>query len=125
MLLERSCRARQAVSELTSSLVPHFLKLLQSPLTVLKARRCLRSLVGLVVPLRLVARRDLLPDALMVIAKRWLQRSGRAAGTPGAAPACEQVLQSIEGQQRLEGATLALAPSRVLSNEFHRPANFV
>ena len=109
--LERSFRACQAVSALISGLVPRFLKLLESPLTVLCARRCLRSVVLLVVPPQAVRRRDLLPDALLVIAKRWLNRGGVAA--TGGLPACEEVLSSVDAQQRLSGPTQALATWRV------------
>ena len=38
---------------------------------------------------RLNARRDLLPDALMVVGKRWLSRSPSSAGTPGQDRVCE------------------------------------
>lgn len=77
-------------------------------------------------------RRDLLADALMIIGKRWLNRSPAAAGTPGDVRVCEVwaagrdlvmlswrlmafkptpwqvVLSDIDGHQQLTGSTLAL-----------------
>ena len=74
------------------------------------------------------SRRDLLADALMIIGKRWLNRSPAAAGTPGDVRVCEVwadvgpchggwwpsatpwqvVLSDIDGHQQLTGSTLAL-----------------
>ncbi|CAK9009851.1 unnamed protein product [Durusdinium trenchii] len=98
----------EVMDESTGELVPRFLKLLQSPLTVQKARQCLRSLIEVVVPATAIGRRDLLADALMVIGKHWLNRSPAAAGTPGEERVCEVVLSGVDGHQRLSGSTLAL-----------------
>eukprot|EP00435_Cladocopium_sp_Y103_P019326 s3681_g4.t1 len=106
-LAKNQCN-KEAIDEAMCEMVPSFLKLLQSPLTVLKARQCLRSLVQLVVPPTVMDRRDLLADALMIIGKRWLNRSPAAAGTPGDVRVCEVVLSGIDGHQQLTGSTLAL-----------------
>lgn len=106
-LAKNQCN-KEAIDEAMCEMVPSFLKLLQSPLTVLKARQCLRSLVQLVVPPTVMDRRDLLADALMIIGKRWLNRSPAAAGTPGDVRVCEVVLSDIDGHQQLTGSTLAL-----------------
>ena len=40
----------------------------------------------------MVTRRDLLPDALMVVGKHWLARSPASAGTPGKERVCEALM---------------------------------
>ncbi|CAE7661943.1 ILA [Symbiodinium sp. CCMP2592] len=106
--LARNESSKQAFEELLPELVPNFLKLLQSPLTVLQTRRCLRSLVSLVVPRQSIARRDLLPDALMVVGKRWLARSPASAGTPGKERVCEVVLDGVDSVRKLDSCSMAL-----------------
>ncbi|CAE8597071.1 unnamed protein product [Polarella glacialis] len=105
--LARSEGNRQVFEEATTELMPHFVNLLKSPLTVLQARSCLRGLVNLVVPRKCVIRRDLLPDALTVIGKGWLDLSPAAAGTPGDAPVCQVVLDGVNTSSALPGPTLA------------------
>jgi len=106
-LAQNQCN-KEVMDETICEMIPCFLKLLQSPLTALKARKCLRSVVQLVVPPDVMDRRDLLADALMIVGKRWLQRSPAAAGTSGDVRVCEVVLSGINGNQQLRGSTLAL-----------------
>ena len=47
------------------------------------------QIVSLPCACALLCRRDLLPDALMVVGKRWLARSPASAGTPGKERVCE------------------------------------
>ncbi|CAE7449803.1 kdelr2 [Symbiodinium natans] len=106
--LSRNESSKEAFEELLPELVPSFLKLLQSPLTVLQTRRCLRSLVSLVVPRESITRRDLLPDALMVVGKHWLARSPASAGTPGKERVCEVVLDGVDSVRKLDNCSVAL-----------------
>eukprot|EP00931_Biecheleriopsis_adriatica_P116933 TRINITY_DN9250_c0_g1_i1.p1 TRINITY_DN9250_c0_g1~~TRINITY_DN9250_c0_g1_i1.p1 ORF type:complete len:2761 (+),score=816.01 TRINITY_DN9250_c0_g1_i1:930-8285(+) len=106
--LAGSSENKHVLEEAMADLIPHFVKLLKSPLTVLKARSCLRCLVLLVVPKSVVSRRDLLPDALMIVGKGWLERSSAAAGTPGDEPVCEVVLKGMDEKSKLSGPTLTL-----------------
>eukprot|EP00930_Biecheleria_cincta_P034269 TRINITY_DN23698_c0_g1_i1.p1 TRINITY_DN23698_c0_g1~~TRINITY_DN23698_c0_g1_i1.p1 ORF type:complete len:2738 (+),score=614.06 TRINITY_DN23698_c0_g1_i1:451-8214(+) len=98
---------RDAFDRAAPDLMSHLVRLLKFPLTVLKARQCLRDLVALVIPRTVVSRCDLLPDALMVVGKGWLDRQPAAAGTSGDEPACEVVLSSVNAQHRMSNTTLA------------------
>ncbi|CAJ1403962.1 unnamed protein product [Effrenium voratum] len=109
---------KEAFDEIMPQLVPVFLKLLQSPLSVLKARQCLRSLVLLVVPPTSISRQDLLADALTVVAKHWLSRSPAAAGTAGEERVCEVVLEGVDTHTALSGSTLALVLPIILRSLF-------
>lgn len=109
---------RPCLEEAMSDMMPHFMKLLRSPLTVLRARRCLRFIVSRVVSRSSVMRRDLLPDALTVIAKGWLQRSPAAAGTAGEIPVCQVVLDGVDVHHPLPAPTLALVLPVILRTLF-------
>lgn len=89
-------------------LMQHLMKLLKSPLTVLKARECARALAISTVQKRFVTRREMLPDALMVAVKGWLSRSSKQAGTPGDTPACEILLESVEMKRPMPAAALSM-----------------
>eukprot|EP00929_Paragymnodinium_shiwhaense_P086899 TRINITY_DN47277_c0_g2_i1.p1 TRINITY_DN47277_c0_g2~~TRINITY_DN47277_c0_g2_i1.p1 ORF type:complete len:2755 (+),score=912.30 TRINITY_DN47277_c0_g2_i1:113-8377(+) len=96
------------LEESMPKLVPQFMCLLKSPLTVLKARKTMRSIVCKVVSEGHVRSRELLPDALMVVAKGWQLRTPSAAGTFGDRPVCESLLDSVVSRPGWAMPTAAL-----------------
>lgn len=76
-------------------LMAHAMVLLKSPLTALRTRRALRVVTNVVLDGASVTRKDLLADALLVVAKGWQSREPAAAGTAGDTPVCETVLDSV------------------------------
>eukprot|EP00928_Gymnodinium_smaydae_P040622 TRINITY_DN27536_c0_g1_i1.p1 TRINITY_DN27536_c0_g1~~TRINITY_DN27536_c0_g1_i1.p1 ORF type:complete len:2758 (+),score=657.28 TRINITY_DN27536_c0_g1_i1:496-8274(+) len=102
------------LEESVPDLVPRFMALLASPLTVMCARRSMRAVICSVVPVSAVRRRDLLPDALMVVAKGWQARDPKEAGTPGDTPVCETVLDAVASGRTLPTAALACVLPTVL-----------
>jgi len=104
----------QVLEDTLTELVPHFMALLKSPLTVLAARRSMRALVCSVVSTANVRKRDLLPDALMVVAKQWQMREPSAAGTPGETPVLETMLDSVDLHHPLPVAALTCVIPTVL-----------
>lgn len=107
-LLTRSEVLEAVLDEAMPELVGHLLALLKSPLTTLAAQRCLRALVMRLVPEDVLPHRELLPEALAVAEKGWLQRTPSACGTPGEVPVVEVVLDSASENKAMPPGPLAM-----------------
>lgn len=85
------------------ALMVHFPSLLKSPLTAVRARRTLRIIACLVIDNSDITRKDLVAEALLVVAKGLQGPVGTAADTS----ACEALLDSVATKEVIHPSSMA------------------
>lgn len=110
---------KEILEEALPDLVPHFIELLKSPITTLRARKALRALTNLTVSESVVLRKDLLPDALQVVSKNWLLRPEMTARGGDDKPICEIVLDGATTSEVMSPAAFSLILPVLLRSILH------